>query len=65
METKKKQFNWYAIWSQGVNTHEFVFASNIEEARTKFKTYPQYAELYKKYKKGYKLKRVYMTGDKA
>ena len=51
METKKKQFNWYAIWSQGVNTHEFVFASNIEEARTKFKTYPQYAELYKKYKK--------------
>ena len=63
METKKKQDNWYAIIDgMGRHTNNYVFASNITEARKKFKTDPQYAELYKKYGYFGSLKRVYNGG---
>lgn len=63
METKKKQDNWYVIIdSMGRHTNNYVFASNITEARKKFKTDPQYSELYKKYGYFGSLKRVYNGG---
>lgn len=63
METKKKQDNWYVIIdSMGRRTNNYIFANNITEARKKFKTDPQYAELYKKYGYFGSLKRVYNGG---
>lgn len=46
----------------GRHTNNYVFASNITEARKKFKSDPSYAELYKKYGYFGTLQRVYNGG---
>lgn len=63
MEAKNKQDNWYRILDgMGRPTNHYVFASNITEARKKFKNDPQYAELWKKYGYFGSLQRVYNGG---
>lgn len=63
MNAEKRQENWYEILdSKGLGTGNYVFASNIQEAKKKFKTDECYKQLYRKYGYFGKLQRVYNGG---
>ena len=56
---KRKQDNWYRVVDHnGKPTTEYIFASNIQEARKIFKSDPRYA----KYRYFGRLERVYNGG---